>query len=258
MEFEAFIGILIPFLGTTLGAATVFFLKKMGERLSAALGGFAAGVMIAASVWSLLIPAIEWSASLGVLSPLPAVIGFAFGIAFFLVLDRIIPHLHYDGRAEGPKSQFCKNTKLTLAVAMHNLPEGVAVGIVYAWLLSGGGSVSAATALALSIGVGIQNFPEGAIISLPLAAAGESRLAAFYKGTASAVVETLGALLALALTSVFLPILPYLLGFAAGAMIYVVVEELIPESSSLGHSNLVTVFFAVGFLVMMALDILLG
>ena len=258
MEFEVFIGILIPFLGTTLGAGTVFFLKKMGERLSAALGGFAAGVMIAASVWSLLIPAIEWSAPLGCFSIIPASVGFSFGILFFLILDRIIPHLHYDGRKEGPKSPFASNTMLTLAVAMHNLPEGVAVGIVYAWLLSGGGSVSAASALALSLGVGVQNFPEGAIISLPLAAAGKSRFGAFCSGMASAAVETLGAILALALTSLFLPILPYLLGFAAGAMIYAVVEELIPESSALGHSNLVTVFFSFGFLVMMILDVLLG
>lgn len=258
MEFEVFIGILIPFLGTTLGAGTVFFLRKMGDGLSAALGGFAAGVMIAASVWSLLIPAIEWSASLGALAPLPAAVGFSLGIVFFLILDRLIPHLHYDGRKEGPKSPLGQSTMLTLAVAMHNLPEGVAVGIVYAWLLSGSDSVSSASALALSIGVGIQNFPEGAIISLPLAAAGERRAPAFFKGVASAVVETLGAVLALVLTSIFLPILPYLLGFAAGAMIYVVVEELIPESSALGHSNLVTVFFSVGFLVMMILDVVLG
>ncbi len=258
MEFEVFIGILIPFLGTTLGAGTVFLLKKMGAGLSAALGGFAAGVMIAASVWSLLIPSIEWCSALGALAPVPAVVGFSLGIAFFLLLDRIIPHLHYGGRKEGPNTPLGKNTMMTLAVAMHNLPEGVAVGIVYAWLLSGNSAVSSASALALAVGVGIQNFPEGAIISLPLAASGERRIYAFLKGAASAAVETAGAVLALALTSVFLPILPYLLGFAAGAMIYVVVEELIPESTALGHSNLGTVFFSVGFLVMMILDVMLG
>ena len=258
MNFQVLIGILIPFLGTSLGAGTVFFLKKMNERLSAALGGFAAGVMIAASVWSLLIPAMEWSAELRELSFLPASVGFLIGIAFFLVLDRIIPHLHYDGRREGPDAPLQKNTMLTLAISMHNLPEGMAVGIVYAWLISGSTSVSAASAFALALGVGIQNFPEGAIISLPLAASGVGRGKAFFRGVASAVVETLGAVLALVLTSVFLPVLPYLLGFAAGAMIYVVVEELIPESSLGGHSNLSTVFFALGFALMMILDVAFG
>ena len=249
---------MIPLLGTSLGAGTVFFLKNLGNRMSAALGGFAAGVMIAASVWSLLIPAIEWSAGLGALSFMPAILGFLLGIVFFLLLDRLIPHLHYDGRREGIFSSVGKNTMLTLAVAMHNLPEGVAVGVVYAWLLSGDGSVSSASALALAIGVGIQNFPEGAIISLPLAAEGKKRTVAFFGGVASALVEVLGALLALVLTGFLLPLLPYLLGFAAGAMIYVVVEELIPESTQGGHSNLVTVFFSLGFALMMTLDVVFG
>ena len=249
---------MIPFLGTALGAVLVFFMKNISSSLSSTLGGFAGGVMIAASVFSLLIPAMEWSEALGWLSFLPPSIGFILGIIFFLILDKIIPHIHNDGRREGARSAFGRNTMLTLAIAMHNLPEGVAVGVVYAWLLSGTGDVSAASALALAVGVGIQNFPEGAIISLPAAAEGMPRTRAFLLGVLSAVVETLGAVLAIVLTAVFLPALPYLLGFAAGAMIYVVVEELIPEATLGGHTNNATVAFSLGFLIMMILDVAFG
>ena len=255
-----FYGILIPFLGTTLGAACVFFLRKaLGDRLQRALTGFAAGVMVAASVWSLLIPAIEQSAALGRLSFLPAAVGFWIGVAFLLLLDRVIPHLHRNaGQAEGPHTQLQRTTMMILAVTLHNIPEGMAVGVMYAGFLAGGTQITAASALALSIGIAIQNFPEGAIISMPLRAEGQKKGRAFLGGVLSGVVEPAGAVLTILAAQFIIPALPYLLSFAAGAMLYVVVEELIPELSQGAHSNLGTVFFAVGFSVMMVLDVALG
>ena len=237
-----FYGILIPFLGTTLGAACVFFLRRaLGDRLQRALTGFAAGVMVAASVWSLLIPAIDQSAALGRLSFLPAAVGFWIGVAFLLLLDRVIPHLHRNaGQAEGPRTQLQRTTMMILAVTLHNIPEGMA------------------GALALSLGIAIQNFPEGAIISLPLRAEGQSRMRAFAGGVLSGIVEPVGAVLTVLAARFVAPALPYLLSFAAGAMLYVVVEELIPEMSEGKHSNIGTIFFAVGFSVMMILDVSLG
>lgn len=257
---EAFYGILIPFLGTSLGAACVFFLKKtLSDAVQRALTGFAAGVMVAASVWSLLIPAIAQSAALGRWSFLPAVLGFWVGILFLLALDHIIPHLHAkSGQAEGPKSRLQRTTMMVLAVTLHNIPEGMAVGVVYAGYLTGTAQISAAGALALSLGIAIQNFPEGAIISLPLRAEGQSRMRAFAGGVLSGIVEPVGAVLTVLAARFVAPALPYLLSFAAGAMLYVVVEELIPEMSEGKHSNIGTIFFAVGFSVMMILDVSLG
>lgn len=257
---EAFYGILIPFLGTSLGAACVFFLKKtLSDAVQRALTGFAAGVMVAASVWSLLIPAIAQSAALGRWSFLPAVLGFWAGILFLLALDHIIPHLHAkSGQAEGPKSRLQRTTMMVLAVTLHNIPEGMAVGVVYAGYLTGTARISAAGALALSLGIAIQNFPEGAIISLPLRAEGQSRMRAFAGGVLSGIVEPVGAVLTVLAARFVAPALPYLLSFAAGAMLYVVVEELIPEMSEGKHSNIGTIFFAVGFSVMMILDVALG
>lgn len=260
MVMEAFYGILIPFLGTSLGAACVFFLKKtLSDAVQRALTGFAAGVMVAASVWSLLIPAIAQSAALGRWSFLPAALGFWVGILFLLALDHIIPHLHAkSGQAEGPKSRLQRTTMMVLAVTLHNIPEGMAVGVVYAGYLTGTAQISAAGALALSLGIAIQNFPEGAIISLPLRAEGQSRMRAFAGGVLSGIVEPVGAVLTVLAARFVAPALPYLLSFAAGAMLYVVVEELIPEMSEGKHSNIGTIFFAVGFSVMMILDIALG
>ena len=257
-----FYGILIPFLGTTLGAACVFFLRKaLGDRLQRALTGFAAGVMVAASVWSLLIPAIEQSAALGRLSFLPAAVGFWIGVAFLLLLDRVIPHLHRNaGQAEGPRTQLQRTTMMILAVTLHNIPEGMAVGVVYAGFRADSASITAAGALVLALGIAIQNFPEGAIVSMPLRAEGVSKGKAFWGGMLSGVVEPIAAVITLLLAEVVLPALPYLRAFAAGAMIYVVVEELIPEMSQgeKGHSNIGTVSFALGFTIMMALDLALG
>ena len=257
---ETFLGILIPFLGTTLGAACVFFMKKsLSDLVRRSLAGFAAGVMVAASIWSLLIPAIEQSDGMGKLSFLPAFIGFWGGMLFLLLLDRLIPHLHVGSeQAEGPKSKLGRTTMMVLAVTLHNIPEGMAVGVVYAGFLSGNTQITAASALALSLGIAIQNFPEGAIISMPLRAEGEKKSKAFLGGVISGVVEPIGAVLTIVAAQFVIPALPYLLSFAAGAMLYVVVEELIPEMSQGRHSNLGTVFFAVGFSVMMALDVALG
>ena len=257
---EIFLGIMIPFLGTTLGAACVFFMKKsLGDLVQRSLAGFAAGVMVAASIWSLLIPAIEQSEGMGKLSFLPAFIGFWSGVLFLLLLDRLIPHLHVGSeQAEGPKSKLGRTTMMVLAVTLHNIPEGMAVGVVYAGFLSGNTQITAASALALSLGIAIQNFPEGAIISMPRRAEGESKGRAFLGGVLSGVVEPIGAVLTIVAAQFIIPALPYLLSFAAGAMLYVVVEELIPEMSQGRHSNLGTVFFAVGFSVMMALDVALG
>ena len=257
---EAFYGILIPFLGTSLGAACVFFLKKtLSDAVQRALTGFAAGVMVAASVWSLLIPAIAQSAVLGRWSFLPAALGFWVGILFLLALDHIIPHLHAkSGQAEGPKSRLQRTTMMVLAVTLHNIPEGMAVGVVYAGYRSGSAQITAAGALALSLGIAIQNFPEGAIISMPLRAEGMKKGRAFCGGVLSGVVEPIGAVLTILAAQLVVPALPYLLSFAAGAMLYVVVEELIPEMSQGDHSNIGTVFFAVGFSIMMMLDVALG
>ncbi len=257
---QAFWGILIPFLGTSLGAACVFFMKKtLGEGVQRALTGFAAGVMVAASVWSLLIPAIEQSSSMGSWSFVPAAAGFWVGVLFLLALDHIIPHLHRNSKqTEGPQSRLGRTTMMVLAVTLHNIPEGMAVGVVYAGYLSGNAQITAAGALALSLGIAIQNFPEGAIISMPLRAEGEGKGRAFLGGVLSGVVEPLGAVLTILAARHIVPALPYLLSFAAGAMLYVVVEELIPEMSQGKHSNLGTVFFAVGFSVMMILDVALG
>ena len=257
---DAFWGILIPFLGTSLGAGCVFFLKKsLSDGIQRALTGFAAGVMVAASVWSLLIPAMEQAADLGRLAFFPAAGGFWLGILFLLLLDHLIPHLHQNSlQAEGPKSQLQRTTMMVLAVTLHNIPEGMAVGVVYAGYLAGTAQITAAGALALSLGIAIQNFPEGAIISMPLRAEGMKKGRAFWGGVLSGIVEPIGAVLTILAAGIVVPALPYLLSFAAGAMLYVVVEELIPEMSQGQHSNVGTVFFAVGFSVMMVLDVALG
>ena len=259
-QIEVLFGILIPFLGTTLGSACVFFMKKsLSDLVRRSLAGFAAGVMVAASIWSLLIPAIEQSENMGKLSFLPAFIGFWVGVLFLLLLDRLIPHLHVGSdQAEGPKSKLGRTTMMVLAVTLHNIPEGMAVGVMYAGFLAGNTQITATSALVLSLGIAIQNFPEGAIISMPLRAEGESKGKAFLGGVLSGIVEPVGAVLTLLAAQLVIPALPYLLSFAAGAMLYVVVEELIPEMSQGRHSNLGTVFFAVGFSVMMVLDVALG
>lgn len=260
MNLSVFYGILIPFLGTSLGAACVFFMKHdMSERLSRILTGFAAGVMVAASIWSLLIPAMDQSEEMGKFAFVPAVAGFWGGILFLLLLDHIIPHLHrYSVSAEGPKSRLQRTTMMVLAVTLHNIPEGMAVGVVYAGYLAGNAKITVAAAMALSIGIAIQNFPEGAIISMPLRAEGMKVSKAFAGGVLSGIVEPAGAMLTILAAGYIVPALPYLLSFAAGAMIYVVVEELIPEMSQGEHSDLGTIFFAVGFTVMMSLDVALG
>ena len=257
---QIFLGILIPFLGTTLGSASVFFMRKsLGVSVQRALAGFAAGVMVAASIWSLLIPAIEQSENLGKLSFFPALIGFWVGVLFLLMLDRLIPHLHVGSeQAEGPKSKLGRTAMMVLAVTLHNIPEGMAVGVMYAGFLAENAQITAASAFVLSIGIAIQNFPEGAIISLPLRAEGVSRPKAFIDGVLSGIVEPIGALLTILAAGFFVPALPYLLSFAAGAMFYVVVEELIPEMSQGKHSDIGTIFFAVGFSLMMVLDVALG
>lgn len=257
---ETFLGIMIPFLGTALGAACVFFMKRsLGDLVQRALAGFAAGVMVAASIWSLLIPAIEQSEGMGKLSFLPAFVGFWGGVLFLLALDHLIPHLHVGSeQAEGPKSRLGRTTMMVLAVTLHNIPEGMAVGVMYAGFLAGNAQITAASALVLSLGIAIQNFPEGAIISMPLRAEGMKKGRAFCGGVLSGVVEPIGAVLTILAAQLVVPALPYLLSFAAGAMLYVVVEELIPEMSQGDHSNIGTVFFAVGFSIMMMLDVALG
>lgn len=260
MLTSAFIGILIPFAGTAIGSACVFFMKKsLHPGVQRALTGFAAGVMVAASIWSLLSPAMEQSAALGRLAFLPAVIGFWLGVGFLLLLDVLVPHLHQGADTpEGPKSGFSRTTMLVLAVTLHNIPEGMAVGVVYAGYLTGSAQITAMGALALSLGIAIQNFPEGAIISMPLKAEGMSKGKAFLMGTLSGAVEPLGALFTIWAAGLVVPALPYLLSFAAGAMLYVVIEELIPEMSQGQHSNVGTICFALGFTLMMALDVALG
>ncbi|MCD7818316.1 MAG: ZIP family metal transporter [Lachnospiraceae bacterium] len=254
-------GLLVPFAGTTLGAACVFFLKnELKPGIQKTLLGFASGVMVAASVWSLLIPAMEMSDDMGKLAFFPALIGLAFGFAFLFLMDMLIPHLHLDSdHAEGPACELQKTTMLLLAVTLHNIPEGMAVGVVFAGVLSGQAQITTAGALALAVGIAIQNFPEGAVISLPLRSSGNmSRSRAFLYGMLSGIVEPIGAIVTILLSQFVTPFLPYLLAFAAGAMLYVVVEELIPEASAGEHSNLGTIGFAVGFALMMVLDVALG
>ena len=255
------IGALIPLIGTTLGASCVFVMKKeLNELVNKGLTGFASGVMIAASVWSLIIPAINMSSDMGKLAFLPATIGLVIGIAFMFILDRIIPHLHYSNdEAEGfNHNKMRKTTMLVLAVVLHNIPEGMAVGAVLSGVLAENSMVTWAGAIALSIGIAIQNFPEGAIISMPLRGRGMSKFKSFSCGFLSGVVEPIGALLTVMFSQFILPLIPYLLTIAAGAMIYVVVEELIPESSSGEESDLGTICFALGFIIMMILDVALG
>ena len=259
MNVETILGILIPFAGTNLGAALVFVLKKsISENLRKILTGFAAGVMVAASFWSLLQPALESSESMGSLSFIPAAVGFLAGIGFLLLLDIVTPHMHLDHQDEGPKSGLHRTTKLILAVTLHNIPEGMAVGVVYAGFLAGNTGITSAGALALALGIAIQNFPEGAIVSMPLLAEGMNKGKTFLFGVLSGIVEPIAAAVTIFAAGAVVPVMPYLLAFAAGAMMYVVVEELIPEMSAGEHSNIGVVFFAVGFSLMMALDVALG
>ncbi len=252
-------GILIPFAGTSLGASMVFFLKKqISVTIQKILTGFAAGVMVAASFWSLLQPALEGSEDMGKLSFLPAAVGFMIGIGFLLLLDMITPHMHMDNQVEGPQSGLKRTTKLILAVTLHNIPEGMAVGVVYAGWLAGGSGVTKAGALALALGIAIQNFPEGAIVSMPLRAEGMSKGKTFLYGVLSGAVEPIASLFTILAASAVVPVLPYLLAFAAGAMMYVVVEELIPEMSEGSHTNVGTIAFSFGFVLMMILDVALG
>lgn len=254
------IGLLIPLLGTMLGSAFVFLMKgEMSLRLQKTLLGFASGVMIAASVWSLLIPAMEMEADKGALSVLPAAVGFLLGIGFLFLIDELTPHLHIGtDKPEGMTSRLSKTAMLALAVTIHNLPEGMAVGVVFAGAENGMANISVTSAVAVSLGIAIQNIPEGAIISMPMRAAGNSRWKSFLIGSLSGAVEPVGAVAVLLLASLLMPVLPYMLAFAAGAMFYVVVEELIPEASNGQHSNLSTIGFAIGFVLMMVLDVVMG
>lgn len=259
MNIKIIIGILIPFVGTSLGAAMVFFLKNnVSQKLQRVLTGFAAGVMVAASFWSLLEPALESSEGMGRLSFIPAAVGFLIGIGFLLLLDVITPHMHMNKEGEGPKSSLKRTTKLILAVTLHNIPEGMAVGVVYANIIAGNSLVSMAGALALAIGIAIQNFPEGAIVSMPLRGEGMSKWKTFWYGVLSGAVEPVAAFITIFAFSLVSSLLPYMLAFAAGAMMYVVVEELIPEMSEGEHSNMGTVAFSLGFVLMMVLDVALG
>ena len=260
MTRDIFFGLALPFAGTALGSGCVLFMKKtLSKGVQRALTGFAAGVMTAASIWSLIIPAMEQSEGMGKLSFLPALIGFWCGVIFLLFLDTLIPHLHMNAeKAEGIPSRLARTTMMVLAVTLHNIPEGMAVGIVYAGLVSGTAEINAGGAFALALGIAIQNFPEGAIISMPLHAEGKSKGRSFADGVLSGAVEPIGALLTILFAGLFLPAMPYLLSFAAGAMIYVVVEELIPEMSEGEHSNIGVLMFSLGFTLMMALDVALG
>ena len=254
------LGLFIPFVGTSAGAACVFFLTKdLDIGVQRALTGFAAGVMVAASIWSLIVPAIEQSTDKGRLAFLPAFVGFWLGILFLLLLDHVIPHLHRGiNQAEGPKSHLTRTAMMVLAVTLHNIPEGMAVGVVYAGWLAGNTGISRAGALALALGIAIQNFPEGAIVSMPLRAEGMAKGKTFWYGVLSGAVEPVAAWLTILAAGVIVPVMPYMLAFAAGAMMYVVVEELIPEMSEGAHSNWGTIAFAIGFVLMMILDVTLG
>ena len=256
---QIFLGLAIPFLGTTLGAAMVFLMKKeMNKKVEKILLGFASGVMRAASVWSLLIPSIEMAETQGKVAWIPAAIGFLLGIVFLLVLDSVVPHMHLESeKTEGIKSKLKKTTMMVFAVTLHNIPEGMAVGVTFAGALAQNAGITMAGAFALAIGIAIQNFPEGAIISMPLKSEGVSKPKAFLYGTLSGIVEPIGAIITILLTNAVVPILPYLLSFAAGAMIYVVVEELIPESQAGEHSNIGTIGVAIGFTIMMILDVVM-
>ncbi len=259
MSTEVILGILIPFAGTSLGAAMVFVLKRnISNSLQKILTGFAAGVMVAASFWSLLQPALESSEHMGTLAFLPAAVGFLVGVGFLLLLDEVTPHMHFNNQDEGPRSGLKRTTKLILAVTLHNIPEGMAVGVVYAGFLSGNAGITSAGALALALGIAIQNFPEGAIVSMPLRAEGMDKGKTFLYGVLSGVVEPIAAAVTILAASAVVPIMPYLLAFAAGAMMYVVVEELIPEMSEGKHSNRGTIAFSLGFVLMMVLDVALG
>ena len=259
MSSEILLGILIPFAGTSLGAAMVFVLKKnISDSLQKILTGFAAGVMVAASFWSLLQPALDSSEGMGGLSFLPAATGFLVGVGFLLLLDVITPHMHLNKQDEGPKSGLKRTTKLILAVTLHNIPEGMAVGVVYAGFKSGNAGITSAGALALAVGIAIQNFPEGAIVSMPLRAEGMKKGKTFLCGALSGIVEPVAAIITILAAGLVVPVMPYLLAFAAGAMMYVVVEELIPEMSEGKHSNWGTIAFSLGFVLMMILDVALG
>ena len=257
---QIFLGLVIPFIGTTLGAAMVFLMKKeMNKKVEKILLGFASGIMIAASVWSLLIPSIEMAETQRKVAWIPAAIGFLLGIVFLLVLDSVVPHMHLESeKPEGMKAKLKKTTMMVFAVTLHNIPEGMAVGVTFAGALAQNAGITIAGAFALAIGIAIQNFPEGAIISMPLKSEGVSKSKAFLYGTLSGIVEPIGAIITILLTNAVVPILPYLLSFAAGAMIYVVVEELIPESQAGEHSNIGTIGVAIGFTIMMILDVALG
>ncbi len=254
------LGLIIPLLGTMLGAAFVFFMKdEMSPRVQKSLLGFASGVMVAASVWSLLIPAMEMEEGRGTWSVLPAAVGFLLGMGFLLLLDEVTPHLHLGSvNPEGPRSKLSRTAMLALAVTIHNLPEGMAVGVVFAGAEQGVTNISLASAVAVSLGIAIQNVPEGAIISMPMRAEGNSRWRSFLLGSLSGAVEPIGGLAVVLLASMLTPVLPYMLAFAAGAMFYVVVEELIPEASEGEHTNLSTIGFAIGFVLMMVLDVVMG
>lgn len=260
MNLELFLGILIPLAGTTAGAACVFLMKdRLNGKVEKILLGFASGVMVAASVWSLLIPAMDMAGQMGRLAWIPAAAGLLLGIVFLLAMDKAVPHLHLNAeQPEGPKSRLSKTMMMVMAVILHNIPEGMAVGVVFAGVAAGRSGMTMAAALVLALGIAIQNFPEGAIISMPLKNAGFSKGKAFRYGFLSGVVEPAAAAVTILLTEVITPVLPYLLAFAAGAMLFVVVEELIPESSAGKHSNLGTIGFAAGFVVMMILDVALG
>lgn len=257
---KVFIGLMIPFLGTALGASMVFLMKnKMNKSLEKMLLGFASGVMIAASIWSLLIPAIEMSEEQEKIAWMPASVGFLLGILFLLVLDSLIPHLHLESdKPEGIKTKLKKTTMLVFAVTLHNIPEGMAVGVTFAGALIGNSKITMAGAFTLALGIAIQNFPEGAIISMPLKGEGVSKIKAFIYGVLSGIVEPIGAVITILLTNSIIEVLPYLLSFAAGAMIYVVVEELIPESQAGEHSNIGTIGVSIGFVIIMILDVALG
>lgn len=253
-------GIMIPFLGTMLGAGFVFLLRdQIKSWVNTVLAGFASGIMMAASVWSLLIPSIEMSEGMGKMSFIPAAVGFALGIVFLLCMDKVVPHIHVEnGQQEGVKAKLKKTTMLVFAVTLHNIPEGMAVGIVYAGLGTQMSGITAAGAAALAFGIALQNIPEGAIISLPLKGEGMSKTKAFLYGTLSGIVEPIGAFITVLLTAYITPVLPYMLAFAAGAMVYVIIEELVPESAASEHSDIGTIGFTAGFVIMMIMDVALG
>ncbi|MBE6131766.1 MAG: ZIP family metal transporter [Erysipelotrichaceae bacterium] len=252
--------ILIPFLGTIIGSAFVYLLKdKINEKVQKILIGFASGVMLAASIWSLLIPSIESSSSMGNLSFIPEVVGFLLGIGFLLLLDTLVPHMHIDSEEpEGLKSNAKKQNMFLFAITLHNIPEGMAVGVVLASAINGSTPITMMAALSLSIGIALQNIPEGAIVSTPLRKEGLSKNKSFIYGILSGIVEPIAICVTIIFSSIITPILPYVLSFAAGAMLYVIVEELIPETQSGKHTNIGTISFAIGFVLMMILDVALG